>query len=67
MVIPDITMTVQQCARFCNHPRQHHEEAVKRIVWYLLKTKNRGLILVLYPTRRLECHVDADWAGSWQD
>ena len=31
MVRPDITMTVQQCARFCNNPCQKHEEAVKRI------------------------------------
>ena len=67
MVRPDITMPVQQCARFCNNPRQKHEEAVKRICRYLLKTKNRGLILVADPTRGLECHVDADWDGSWQD
>ena len=40
---------------------------MKRICWYLLKTKNRGIILKPDPTRGLECHVDADWAGSWQD
>ena len=67
MVRPDITMRVQQCARFCNNPRHQHEEAVKRICWYLLKTKNRGIILKPDPTRGLECHVDADWAESWQD
>ena len=33
---PDITMPVQKCARFCNDPRQEHEEAVKRISQYLL-------------------------------
>ena len=31
MVRPDITMAVQQCARFCNDPGQEHEEAVKGI------------------------------------
>ena len=67
MFRPDITMPVQQCARFCNNPRQQHEVAVKRIFWYLLKTKNCGLVLVPDPTRGLEFHVDADWAGSWQD
>ena len=39
---------------------------MKHICWYLLKTKNRGLILVPDPTRGLKCHVDADWTGSWQ-
>ena len=67
MVRPDITMLVQQCARFCQNPCQQHEEAVKRICRYLLQKKNRGLILKPDPTRGLECHVDADWAGSWQD
>jgi hypothetical protein len=29
MIRPAITMAVQQCARFCNNPKQDHEEAVK--------------------------------------
>ena len=29
MILPYITMTVQQCARFCNNPKQDHKEAVK--------------------------------------
>jgi hypothetical protein len=65
-VRPDITMSVQQCARFCNDPRKCHEEAVKRICRYLLRTKDKGLILKPDPSRGLECFVDADWAGSWQ-
>ena len=67
MVRPDITMAVQQCARFCNKPQRQHEEAVKRICRYLLKEKNRGLIMRPDCSRGLECYVDADWAGSWQD
>lgn len=66
MIRPDITMAVQQCARFCNHPRQQHAEAVKRICRYLLRTKDQGLILRPDRTQGLECYVDADWAGSWQ-
>jgi hypothetical protein len=45
MVRPDTTMATQQCARFCNDPKREHEEAVKRICRYLLKTKGMGLIL----------------------
>ncbi|MEM7283838.1 MAG: reverse transcriptase domain-containing protein, partial [Pseudomonadota bacterium] len=67
MIRPDLTLAVQQCARFCNEPNQDHEEAVKRICRYLLKTKDRGLIMKPDKTRGLECFVDADWAGSWQE
>ena len=62
---PDLTMAVQQCARFCNEPKKSHEEAVKRICRYLLKTKDKGLIMRPDPSKGLECFVDADWAGSW--
>lgn len=67
MIRPDLTFAVQQCARFCNDPRQEHEEAVKHICRYLLKTKDHGLVLKPDKSRGLECYVDADWAGSWQD
>ena len=67
MVRPDLTMAVQQCARFCNDPQCAHEEALKRICHYLMKTKDHGLILKPDPKRGLECYVDADWAGSWMD
>ena len=66
MIRPDITMPVQQCARFCNNPTKEHEEAVKRICRYLLRTKDKGLVLKPDRTKGLECYVDADWAGSWQ-
>lgn len=67
VIRPDITMAVQQCARFCNSPQKQHEEAVKRICRYLLRTKDRGLNFQPDPQRGLECFVDADWAGSWQE
>jgi hypothetical protein len=67
MIQPDTTMPVQQCTRFCNEPKRDHEEAVKRICRYLLKTKDQGLILKLDKSSGLECFVDADWAGSWRD
>jgi Reverse transcriptase (RNA-dependent DNA polymerase) len=67
MIRPDITMAVQQCARFCNAPQREHEEAVKRICRYLMSTKDEGLILKPDKNRGLECYVDADWAGSWLD
>jgi hypothetical protein len=64
---PDITMAVQQCARFCNNPQREHKEAVKCICRYLLKTKDNGMILKPDKSRGLECYADANWAGSWND
>ena len=66
MIRPDLTMAVQQCARFCNAPQQQHAIALKRICRYLLKTHDLGLTFRPDPTRGLECYVDADWAGSWK-
>ena len=66
MIRPDITMLVQQCARFCNNTRQEHEESVKCICRYLLRVHGKGLILKPDRTRGLECWVDAEWDGSWK-
>ena len=65
MIRPDITFATQQCAQFNNAPTRKHELAVKRICRYLMKTKDKGLILKPDKEKGLECHVDADWAGSW--
>ena len=67
MIHPDITMPVQQCARFWNDTRKEHEEAVKRICRYLFRVHGKGLIQKPDRTRGLECWVDADWDGSWQN
>lgn len=36
---PEMAYAVYQCARFCHAPKQSHEQAVKRIVRYLLHVK----------------------------
>ena len=66
MVQPDITFAVQQCARFCIDPSLEHEQAVKRVCRYLLRTKDKGLVFRPDKNRGLECYVDADWAGTWK-
>ena len=62
---PEMQMAVHQCARFSNDPKLSHEQAVKRIVRYLKRTKDEGLILRPDPSKSLECYVDADFAGAW--
>ena len=64
---PDIAMPTHQCARFNACPKLSHERAVKRIVRYLLDTKDKGLSFRPDISRGLECYVDADFAGGWKD
>jgi hypothetical protein len=62
---PDISMAVHQCAKYCANPKAIHELAVKRIVRYLLATKDKGLILKPSQSLTLDMYVDADFAGMW--
>lgn len=62
---PDIAFAVHQCARFTHSPRQSHAKAIKRIVRYLQGTRNKGLILKPSKELKLDCYVDADFAGLW--
>ena len=64
---PDISMATHQCARFNADPRLSHERAVKRIVKYLLDSKDKGIVYKPDLSRGLECFVDADFAGGWKD
>ena len=58
-------MAVHQCARFNANPKLNHEKAVKRIVKYLKDNSDRGMIYTVNKERGLECFVDADFAGNW--
>ena len=64
---PDIAFAVHQCARFTHAPRASHEQAVKRILRYLIGTKSRGLVFSPNSdgSLQLDCFVDADFAGLW--
>lgn len=62
---PDIQFAVHQCARFCEDPKLSHEKAIKRIVRYLKRTREQGLIMHVDKAKGLECYVDADFAGGF--
>ena len=64
---PDISMATHQCARFNNDPKLSHERAVKKIVRYLLDTKDKGIIFKPDFSKGIECFLDADFAGGWKD
>ena len=60
---PDIAYAVHLAARFSHAPRNSHATAVRRILRYLQKTKDKGLILKPDLNHRVDCYVDADFAG----
>ena len=62
---PDIAFAVHQCARFSHRPMKCHEDAVKRIVRYLIGTKDKGLMFAPREDIVLEDFADADFAGLW--
>ena len=39
--------------------------AVRRIVWYLKATSDEGYSITPSEVKRLDCYVDADFAGLW--
>ena len=62
---PDIAFSVHQCARFTFAPKASHAEALKRIVRYLIGTKDKGYTLRQPDNINVDCYVDADFAGLW--
>ena len=62
---PEIQFAVHQCARFSQDPKMSHEKAVKRIVRYLKRTQDQGLILTVDQSKGIECYVDPDFAGGY--
>jgi hypothetical protein len=61
---PDIAYAVHQCARFSNDPKMSHENAIKRIVKFLVGTKQDGIYL--RPDKHsFDCWVDADFVGNY--
>jgi len=62
---PDISFAVHQCARFSLNPTLLHELAIKRIIRYLIYTRDKGLILQPTKDLHLDMYVDADFVGMW--
>ena len=61
---PDIAYSVHQCARFSADPKQSHATAVKYIGRYLMRTRDKGIILDP-KNSSFDCWVDADFIGNW--
>ena len=62
---PDIAYAVSQVARFSFCPKRLHEQALKLIGRYLLKTRDKGLILDPSRDLNVDAYPDADFAGLY--
>jgi hypothetical protein len=59
----DSAMAVHQYAWFISNPKRSHEVALKHIGRYLVGTSNRGLIIRPRTNLKVDCYIDADFAG----
>ena len=62
---PDLQFAVHQAARFTHNPKHSHAQAVKRIVRYLVGTREHGTVFKPDVSEGLNCYVDADFAGLY--
>jgi len=60
---PDICYGVSQAARFSKSPKKSHAAAIKTMVRYLFRTRDKGMTIQLTGNYDLTCYVDADFAG----
>ena len=63
---PDIAFTVCKLSRFTSNPSVEHWKAIARVLGYLKKTMNLGLLYNKFPAV-LEGYTDASWITSIKD
>ena len=51
--------------QFSSDIKLPHNLEVKRVLNYLKGTSPQGLIINSYPEEGIECYVDPDFAGGW--
>ena len=64
---PETAFANHQCARFSANPRKPHAAAIKRLVAYLIETRDEGMIIRKFDKadNKLQCWVDSDYAGLY--
>ena len=67
MTRPDIANAVRAVARQAHDPAERHWRAVRKIIAYLIKTKDLGLAFAKDGDRKLSVYVDADYANKDND
>src|SRR6266481_493508 len=61
---PDIAFAVQHLSQYTPHPAQEHWATVKRVLWYLKGTCDKGIVYKCAKTMpQLEVYSDTDFAN----
>jgi hypothetical protein len=60
---PENAYAVHQAARHTHAPKASHAVAVKRILRYLCRTRDKGIYFQPNRSNQIDCHVDAGFAG----
>ena len=61
----ELAYAIHQCSQYSTEPRKEHGDAVRLMVWYLLGTPRKGLILRPDLTRSFKVFVDSDFCRNW--
>ena len=61
----DMIMPVHKHARFCEDTSLFHEKNVKRVVKYLIGTKNTGIEENIDFSKGFVAFADSDFANGW--
>jgi len=61
---PDITFDVGVCARYQDEPKRSHLTQVKRILKYINRTSDYGILYSYSEDSKLMGYCDVDWARS---
>ncbi|XP_071687714.1 secreted RxLR effector protein 161-like [Rutidosis leptorrhynchoides] len=64
---PDIAHAVGVVSQFMHQPQDHHMEAVFRIIRYLKKTVDHGVVFKRNGHLKTQIYTDASWAGEKGD
>ena len=62
---PDSLYAVHQCTCFSANPWLSHERAIKRIVKYLKKTRDKGIVMTPNRDQGIQYFIDANFAGGF--
>jgi len=64
---PELSYSVNKFAQFMHSPQLHHWQAVKRILRYLARTIDHGLLLHQQSSSFIKVFSDADWGADLDD
>ena len=63
--LPRHCLCCDQAACFTHDPKQSHALGVKKMVPYLISTRDKGLIFQPTNDWKVDCYVDANFCGLW--